>query len=129
MQIPGVEWLGQRTSDEVMALMKDAACVALPSECYENFPRVIIEAYACGVPVVATRLGALEELVQDGQTGCLFRSGDPKGLGEAMRRVVEDPVFAEAAGGRAREVFENHYTALSQKGLLESIYRSVIDPK
>ena len=51
---------------EVMALMRGARCVVFPSEWYETFGRVTAEAYAAGVPVVASRLGAMAEIVEDG---------------------------------------------------------------
>jgi glycosyltransferase involved in cell wall biosynthesis len=121
----GVEWLGQRSQDEVISLMKDALCVVLPSECYENFPRVIIEAYACGVPVVASRLGAMAELVEEGKAGLLFGSGNSGELASALGRLVLRPALAADMGRSARRLFEERYMAGVNHEKLLAIYQQV----
>src|SRR5918997_2171503 len=88
---PGVQWLGQRSSNEVRALMRGAAFLVFPSECYENLPTTIIEAFACGTPVVASERGAAGELVEDGRTGRLFPAGDAAALAALVARVARDP--------------------------------------
>ncbi|MEI6437737.1 MAG: glycosyltransferase family 4 protein [Candidatus Omnitrophota bacterium] len=117
---PGVEFLGQQPADEVMALIRGASCVVVPSECYENFPRVILEAYACGVPVVASRLGAMEELVHSGETGALFTPGDAQDLGRQLDVMLSDPAAAGRMGERARAVFEERFTS-------GAVYRRMMD--
>ncbi len=66
-------------------------CLVVPSLWYENSPLVIQEAYAVGLPVVASRLGALVEKVQDGRTGYLFAPGDSVDLARVLREIVERP--------------------------------------
>jgi len=73
---PLIEWLGRQPRDEVDRLMGDAAVLIQPSQCYETFGRVIVEGYARGIPVIASRHGAMAELVSDGRTGFLFTPGD-----------------------------------------------------
>ena len=62
---------------DVPQLMKAAKFLVFPSECYETFGLVAVEAFACGLPVIASRLGAVAEIVDEGRTGLLFRAGDP----------------------------------------------------
>ncbi len=124
--VAGVEWLGQRTPDEVMKLIKGAVCVVLPSECYENFLRVIIEAYACGVPVVTSRLGSREALVEDGRTGVLFESGNAESLAAAMEKVLTDDEFVTEAGKRARHIFEERYTSSVNHQQLMDVYEQIL---
>jgi len=68
-KLEDIEILGQCANEEVIALMKGARFLVFPSEWYETFGRVVVEAFACGVPVVASRLGAMEEIVGDKRTG------------------------------------------------------------
>ncbi len=78
--LSGVSFEGARTRAETIAAMKSARLLIFPSEWYETFGRVIAEAFACGVPVVASRLGAMRELVEDGRTGLHFTPGDAADL-------------------------------------------------
>ena len=78
--IPGVTWLGRRDPPEIQSLLRDAMCLVFPSEGYETFGRVVIEAFAAATPVIAAGHGAAAELVQDGLTGLHFRPGDPSDL-------------------------------------------------
>jgi glycosyltransferase involved in cell wall biosynthesis len=71
-----VTFHGALAHDQVIDHLKRAEYLLLPSEWYEGFPHVILEAFACGVPVVASRIGTLQDVVADGRTGVLFRPGD-----------------------------------------------------
>jgi glycosyltransferase involved in cell wall biosynthesis len=105
--------------------MKDALCVVVPSECYENFPRIIVEAYACGVPVVASRLGAMAELVEEGKTGLLFKAGQPSDLASVIACLVTEPALAAQMGSAARRLFEERYTAKVNYDQLLRAYQQV----
>ena len=87
----GIDWLGRRQPQEVLALLGKAACLVMPSIWYETFGRTIIEAYAKGTPVVASRLGAMAELVDDGRTGLLFEPGNPDDLALKIHALLDDP--------------------------------------
>ena len=118
-----VEWLGQHSLEDVLGLIKQAVCVVVPSVWYENLPRVIVEAFACGTPVIASRLGALPELVEDGKTGLLFSPGDHKDLAGKIQHLIDDPSASRQMGLNARGVFEERYTADVNHRLLQQIYR------
>jgi glycosyltransferase involved in cell wall biosynthesis len=124
---PGVEWLGRQPHEEVVALMKQALVLVFPSECYEGFPAAIAEAFATGLPVVASRLGAMGEIVRDRQTGLLFTPGDANDLGAKIAWARGHPADLVNMGRRARDEFERKYTAERNYQLLRDIYDGVLD--
>ncbi|MEI8011085.1 MAG: glycosyltransferase family 4 protein [Candidatus Omnitrophota bacterium] len=117
-----VEFLGRKGLDEVLAQIKDASFVVLPSECYENFPRVIVEAMACGTPVMASAHGAMRELIDDGRTGMLFRAFDVEALREKIGWAQATPDALRAMGRNARREYENKYTRAINSARLRAIY-------
>jgi glycosyltransferase involved in cell wall biosynthesis len=121
-----VEWLGRQPREQVLALMKAASVLVFPSVCYENFPVTILEAYAVGLPVIASDLGGMASLVEDGRTGLHFRPGDPKDLAAKVRWASAHP--AELAGMRneARGEFEAKYTAERNYEVLKEIYETAV---
>lgn len=119
---PGIEWLGQKPPTEVLDLLGEAVCLVVPSIWYETFGRIIIEAYAKGTPVVASRLGAMAELVVDGHTGLLFETGNAADLALKVRSLVEDPVRLSIMRRNARREYEKRYTAERNYRMLMRIY-------
>ncbi len=125
---PGmIEWLGPRGHDAVLELVKGAAVVVFPSEWYETFGRVAIEAYACGVPVLASRLGAMAEVVDDGVTGLLFTPGDADDLASTVERACADTTALTAMGWAARSAYEDRYTPERNYEMLTAIYRMALE--
>jgi glycosyltransferase involved in cell wall biosynthesis len=84
--IRNVTLCGHLGEERFQILSKALACI-VPSECYEAFGRSVAESFACAIPVIASRLGALPEFVRDGENGWLFRAGDVDGLSDCLRRV------------------------------------------
>lgn len=104
-----VELLGQRSRDEVSATLRESDAMVLPSVTtddgdMEGIPVALMEALASEVPVVASSLSGIPELVRDGETGLLAPERDPAALAAAMRRIHDDPEAAArmAAAGRER---------------------------
>lgn len=120
-----VEMYGFLSKEEVLDCMSRASFVIVPSRWYECFPRVILEAYALGVPVIASDLGSMTELVRDKETGLLFRVGDPEDLAHKIRFAIEHPADLAKWGERAHQTFEEHFTARSAYERLIDIYRCV----
>ena len=121
-----VEWLGRQPRERTIALMKGAAMLVFPSECYENFPLVVAEAFAVGLPIIASNLGSLASLVDSGRTGLLFRPGDPEDLTENVRLVLANPEMLAGMRREARSEFEAEYTAEQNYQRLLGIYSSVV---
>jgi glycosyltransferase involved in cell wall biosynthesis len=126
--LPDVEWLGARTPAEVSTLMGEAALLVFPSDCYETFGRVVIEAFARGTPVLASDHGAAAELVESGATGLHFRAGDARALAEAVRHAHTLPALRDAFRGRAREAYRTRFGADANYRRLLDIYRAVMQP-
>ena len=98
-----VRFLGLRSSDELAEIYRQATVVVLPSLWLENAPLVVIEASAYGRAVVASRVGGMPELVEDGRTGYLFDRGDVDGLAEKLRGLLADPALAAEFGAAGHE--------------------------
>lgn len=97
-----IRFLGFVGHDAVPKLFRSADVFVMPSR-YEELGTAIIEAMACGLPVVASRTGGIPDLVEDGHTGLLTPPGDPVALAEALGRVLSDVDLAVALGCAARE--------------------------
>lgn len=119
---PGVEWLGYRTPPELLAIVGEAACLVMPSVWYETFGRTIIEAFAKGTPVIASRLGAMAELVDDGRTGLFFEPGNARDLVVKAARLLDDPAMLNRMRREARREYEEKYTAERNYRMLMEVY-------
>jgi glycosyltransferase involved in cell wall biosynthesis len=104
-----VELLGFKTGAEKLAILRNAVCLVVPSEWYENFPVSVLEAFRAGKPVVASRIGGLPHIVEEGRTGLLFEAGQPHDLAQKIRRLVERPEQTAAMGQYARGLSETKY--------------------
>ncbi len=118
-----VTWMGRLDTSQVLSMVGDARCLVLPSSWYEGFPRVIIEAYATGTPVIAFRLGSMQEIIIHGQTGYLV---EPENI-PALAKTVDDffscdPATEQLLRASAREMFLSKYSAETNYRLLMEIY-------
>jgi glycosyltransferase involved in cell wall biosynthesis len=120
--LAGVEFTGQLPRDEGLRILSEARALIIPSRWYEVFPRIVAEAYALGIPVVASRLGSLAEIVHDGETGILFDPEDADGLAQALRRLAGDPAEARRLGEQARLEYERNLTPRATVERLLQIY-------
>jgi len=123
--VGGVRFLGRVSRQEVMAALHQASFVVFPTECYENFPLTVAEAFACGVPVIASRLGATAEIVADGRTGLYFTAGDPDDLAAKVTWAWTRPGEMRAMGHAARGEYEAKYTPERNYKMLMEIYERV----
>jgi glycosyltransferase involved in cell wall biosynthesis len=121
----GMELLGTRPHHEVIKLLKAAALLILPSEWYEAFPHVILEAFACGAPIVASRIGTLPDVIEDGVNGVLFEPGQAADLAAKVKWIVSHPDDARRMAMSARSDYETKYTADRNYERLLGIYRRV----
>jgi glycosyltransferase involved in cell wall biosynthesis len=120
---PNLHAMGALGADEVFSRMQRAGFLLLPSIWYENFPRTIVEAYAAGLPVIASRLGSLPSLVEDGVTGLLFEPGNAADLAEKVRWALAHPQAMQAMSAQARRTYEQRYTSEVNYPQLMSIYQ------
>ncbi len=117
-----IHWMGQLPVDQVLALIGDAACLVMPSICYEHFPRTIAEAFAKGTPVIASRLGAMTELIDDGRTGLLVKPADAADLASKLTHFFAGSSTFPAMRKAARRQYERNYTADVNLRMLLAIY-------
>lgn len=122
-----VRWIGWRPRSEILDLMRGARAFIFPSESYEGFPMGILEAMAFGKPTIASDLGAMRELIEDGRTGLLFRPGDPEDLAAKVRWASDHPQEMADMGREARREYERKYTAERNYEMLMDIYRRAIE--
>jgi glycosyltransferase involved in cell wall biosynthesis len=121
-RLSGVEWLRHQPADRVSELMKGARTLIFPSVLFEGFPLVVAEAYAVGLPVVASNLGSMSALIDHGRTGLHFRPGDPGDLAAQVRWTSEHPTELASMRREARAEFEAKYTAARNYDRLIEIY-------
>ena len=124
-----VALLGWLDSQQVSDEMAGAAFLVMPSEWYETFGLVIIEAFAHGLPVVASRLGGMAEIVEDGVTGLHFEPGNPQDLAEKVQWLHDHPEECRIMGKNARKIYEEKYTPERNYELLMDIYQQAIENK
>ena len=121
-----IEWLGRRPLDEVYHRMGEAAALVFPSLWYEGLPKTIIESFAKGTPVIASRLGSMAELIADGRTGVHFTAGDSDDLAAAVGRLLADANRLQSMRLEARKEFEARYTADQNARMLSAVYDSAL---
>jgi len=124
-RFPGPEFVGHQGGENLRRLISQCSLVVAPSEWYENCPMVVLEAMAFGKPVLATRLGGIPDLVEDGVTGRLVEPGAVQGLRQAMVGLMADPGLRASLGRAARERAEGHSLEKHGQGLME-IYERVL---
>lgn len=122
----GVTRLGSLSGEAVRLEMRRALALVVPSIWYENFPRTIVEAFACGLPVIASRIGALAEIVRDGQTGLLFEPGSALDLAGKMAWARANPQRMAQMGAAARAQYEAEFSPEVNYRRLMEIYEDVL---
>ena len=123
----GIEWLGRVSHDRVLKLMQAATALVFPSIWYEPFGLAIVEAFAVGLPVVASDLGTMSSLVQHGRTGLHFRPGDAASLAHQVEWISTHSAEWRQMRQNARAEFEAKYTAEKNYHTLIRIYETAIE--
>ncbi len=120
------DFLGHVTGEKKSELLRRAMVAVVPSVCYETFSLAAIESMASGTPVVASDVGSLPFVVEDGKSGLLFRSGDSQDLRQKLAWLLAHPQQALTMGVYARIVVEQRYSASAHYTTLMEIYNSVL---
>lgn len=121
-----IEFTGTLDRAKVLETVSGAELLIVPSEWYEGFPMVIAESFACGTPVLASRIGSLEELIDEGVTGRKFTPGDAAGLADAVSAMLADPSGLKRMRLNARAYFEANLSEQTNAAELLDIYNDVI---
>jgi GT2 family glycosyltransferase len=121
---PAVQRYGPAPHERVLDAMTRSDVLVVPSIWIENAPFVIKEAFGCGIPVVASRLGGMAELVDDGVNGLLFTPGDAHSLADALRRIANEPDLLRSLERGIRPPL----TIEAEAANLEMLYRANVSP-
>ncbi len=121
-----IEFLGHKSHNETINLIKKCQFVVIPSEWYENFPFAILEAFACGKPAIGSRVGGIPELIKDTERGLVFEPGNSADLSSTIRYLLNNQDIVEEMGRNARTHVEQELSAEKHYQELVEIYKRVI---
>jgi len=120
-----VEFRGHLSHDEVPRLLSSLSVFAMPTVCEEGFGVAALEASAMELPVVASRVGGVPEVVVDGETGVLVAPGDVEALAGALRTLITDPEAAKGMGDAGRRFVLSNYSWGRSVEAMEAVYARV----
>jgi len=121
------EFTGSISREDVLTILKKCKALIFPSLWYEGMPLVILEAFSLGIPVIASNIGAIPEIVIDNKTGLLFDSGNINSLIEKLNWSIKNPEKLKVLGRNAFEHFTENYTPEKNIKILENIYEEAIN--
>jgi glycosyltransferase involved in cell wall biosynthesis len=121
--VANIIFKGSLSNADTIIAMKRAKFFVFPSKWYETFGTTIVEAFACGVPVLCSSLGAMQELVENGRTGLHFKAGDPADLAAKINWAWTHPAEMERMGRAARIEYETKFTPKHNYDLLMGAYK------
>lgn len=125
--LTNIEFSGKRNREEVYNLISDALFVIVPSEWYENYPYSILESFLLGKPVIASRIGGIPELVDDGINGLLFEPGNEEDMAKKIKHLLSDKDDINQMGKKAREKVERSYNSEIHYERIMGIYNLVLN--
>ena len=125
--LSNVSILGHQERKVVFQFIKNAKFILVPSEWYETFGLICAEAFACGKPVIASRLGSMAEIVEDGITGLHFEAGNVEDLAEKIQWLIDNSNECHRMGTNARKIFLKNYTAAKNYEILMDIYEKSLN--
>jgi glycosyltransferase involved in cell wall biosynthesis len=120
-----IQFIGKKTSREVLDEIGNAKCVILPSLIFEGFPRVIIESFSKGTPVIVSDLTSLSELVTNGFNGLLFKTGNSTDLADKVMWMCQNPEKLKEMRLNARKEYEEKYTSELNLKFFMDIYDGI----
>jgi glycosyltransferase involved in cell wall biosynthesis len=125
--LQNIELVGFLSGDARTEFLRNSMFTVLPSEWYEMFPMVLLEAWAAGKAVIGSRLGATGDLIEEGCTGLLASPADPQDLALKIRRLYNSPDSVRRMGAMARLLVESKYSPQMSEALLIDIFRQVVN--
>lgn len=121
-----IEYLCQQQHAKILELLSASIALIFPSIWYEGMPMTIVEAFACSKPVIASDLGAMPEMIDDGKTGLMFQTGNAEDLAVKIKWAYEHKEEMKQMGINARKEYEEKYTDEKNYQIIMEIYRKVI---
>ena len=127
--LSNIDLVGFKSGDEKWKLIRDCQFAVVSSEWYENFPIVVLEYFAGAKPVIASRIGGLPYVVEEGKSGLLFEAGNASDLADKVRRLRAAPAEGEAMGRRGRQLAETEYGPQKSYDSLMQIFTQVLSAR
>ena len=124
-----IDLVGFKSGDEKWRLIRDCQFAVVSSEWYENFPIVVLEYFAGAKPVIASRIGGLPYVVEEGKTGALFEAGNAADLADKVRRLRANPAAGRAMGRQGRQLAETEYGPQRSYDNLMQIFAQVLSAR
>ncbi len=126
-KLGNISLLGPIHGENKWEYLRKASAVIIPSICYETFSIAAIEAMSVGTPVIASRLGSLPFVIDDGETGVLFEPGNREDLARKIKQLVSKPELIRQLGLKGRSVVEENYSQSTHIKKLDNIYQGAIN--
>ena len=123
----GIEYLGALPREKVLELMQNASFLIFPSEWYEPFGMVVIEAFATGLPIIGSYRASSREIIKDGYSGWHFKPEDAEDLARVVKEAWSNPDELKRRGDLARKQYEQCYSAEVNYQMLLNIYQTAIE--
>jgi len=124
-----IEFMGYKNHDEVITLLKKCIFLVIPSEWYEVTGLAIFEAFACGKPVIGSRIGGIPEFIRDNETGLTFEPGNLDDLSFKVDFLMKHPDKIKAMGASARAYIKQELSPEKHYDKLMEIYKNAIAKK
>ena len=124
--LSSIQFRGRLSHAETLAAIKGSFLLVMPSQWYEGFPMTIAESFACGTPVICSKLGAMEEIVNDTRTGLHFAPANAEDLAQKLAWAFAHPSEMAAMGRAARGEYEARYTPQRAYRQLLDIYEQTV---
>jgi glycosyltransferase involved in cell wall biosynthesis len=129
LELANVKFVGHVKGEELDLTIARSSFTVLPSHAYETFGKTILESYAHGRPVVASDLGSRRELIHEGKTGLLYRTGDVAQLVAALTFLSSRPKLASEMGLAGRDMLQRDYTPEAHYAALINLYERLAKGK
>lgn len=126
--LTNIEFLGFKAGEELEEVIKGARYTLIPSVWYDNLPNTALESFQYSKPVIASNIGSLPELVEDGVNGFLFTPGDPEALAAKVRLLDADAV-AETMGAASRARLEQRFAPEKHYDALMAVFETALNQK
>ena len=125
-KLSNVEFVGHVSGEKYDEYMRGAKFLIVPSVCYENFPRIIAEAFRYNVPVLASQIGSIPEIVENRVAGFLFKARDPYDLSQKVKGFLLNEKQIPAIKEKMRQIYEEKYLPKINCDTLIAIYREAM---
>ena len=126
---PNIEYLGFMNQEQIFNEMQKASFLVFPSQWYEGFPMVIIESFANGLPIIASNLGSMAEIIKNDFNGLHFNPSDSKDLISKIKILDSNKEKCNQMSLNAISEFQSYYTEEKNYELLIKIYEKAINAK